>query len=230
MALLLVAAPVWAKPPLPPPPPLVPEPVPGEPAPFNPDQTREAIPKPPIQLPAPEPVDENGPKVPLRPEEAVRLAWRLQPDIRTARGQLQQTEGTTIQQRAALLPQIGGTSQFTHISGTSAGSQSASLGLNPINRTTDTWSNSVGVNWLLFDFGHTRDLVKAADLRRQAAAANLLQSENDVALLVKERFYAVLQAQRLVRMFLQIFAHHAHALLHQIVAGGNQRRQEAGAA
>lgn len=200
MALLLVAAPVWAKPPLPPPPPLVPEPVPGEPAPFNPDQTREAIPKPPIQLPAPEPVDENGPKVPLRPEEAVRLAWRLQPDIRTARGQLQQTEGTTIQQRAALLPQIGGTSQFTHISGTSAGSQSASLGLNPINRTTDTWSNSVGVNWLLFDFGHTRDLVKAADLRRQAAAANLLQSENDVALLVKERFYAVLQAQRLVQV------------------------------
>ena len=39
-----------------------------------------------------------------------------------------------------------------------------------------------------------------------------------------------MQAQRLVRMFLQIFAHHAHALLHQIVAGGNQRRQEAGAA
>ena len=190
----------WARPPLPPPPPLVPEPVPGEPAPFNPDQTREAVPKPPIQLPAPEPEDENAPRLPIRPEEAVRLAWRLQPDIRTARGQLQQAEGTEIQQRAALLPHIGGTSQYSHVSGTSAGSQSASLGLNPTNRTSDTFSNSLGVNWLLFDFGHTRDLVRAADLRRQAAAAFLLQSENDVSLTVKERYYTVLQAQRLVQV------------------------------
>ena len=198
--VLWLALPALAKPPLPPPPPLVPEPVPGEPAPFNPDQTRAAIPKPPIQLPLPQPEDQNAPRLPLRPEEAVRLAWRLQPDIRTAQGQLQQAEGTTIQQRAALLPQIGGTSQFSHISGTSAGSQSAALGLNPTNRTTDTWSNSLGINWLLFDFGHTRDLVRAADLRRQAAAAALLRSENDVSLTVKERYYAVLQQQRLVQV------------------------------
>jgi len=200
LLILWLALPAFAKPPLPPPPPLLPEPIPGEPAPFNPDQTREAIPKPPIQLPVPEPLDENAPKIPLRPEEAVRMAWRLQPDIRTAQGQLQQAEGTTIQQRAALLPHIGGSSTFTHVSGTSASSQSAALGLNPSNRTTDTWANSVGINWLLFDFGHTRDLVRAADLRRQAAAANLLQSENDVSLLVKERFYTVLQQQRLVQV------------------------------
>lgn len=200
VVLLLLSWPALAKPPLPPPPLLMPEPVQGEPTPFNPDQTREAIPKPAIVLPVPTPEDENAPKLPIRPEEAVRLAWRLQPDIRTAQGQLQQAEGTEIQQRAALLPQIGGTSQFTHVSGTSAGSQTSALGLNPVNRTTDSWSNSVGINWLLFDFGHTRDIVRAADLRRQAAAAFLLQSQNDVSLTVKERYYTVLQAQRLVQV------------------------------
>lgn len=39
-----------------------------------------------------------------------------------------------------------------------------------------------------------------------------------------------MQAQRLMRMFRQVLAHHAHALFHQIVAGGDQRRQIAGAA
>ena len=39
-----------------------------------------------------------------------------------------------------------------------------------------------------------------------------------------------MQTQRLVRMFLQVFTHHAHALLHQIIAGGNQGGQIAGAA
>lgn len=200
LLIFWLALPAFAKPPLPPPPPLLPEPVPGEPAPFNPDQTREAIPKPAIQLPAPVPEDANAPRLPIRPEEAVRMAWRLQPDIRTAQGTLQQAEGTVMQQRAALMPQIGGSSQYSHVSGTSAGSQTAALGLNPVNRTTDTFSNSVGINWLLFDFGHTRDLVRAADLRRQSAAASLLQSENDVSLTVKEFYYGVLLAQRLVQV------------------------------
>ena len=39
-----------------------------------------------------------------------------------------------------------------------------------------------------------------------------------------------MQTQRLIRVFLQVFAHDADTLLHQIVTGGNQRRQEAGAA
>ena len=39
-----------------------------------------------------------------------------------------------------------------------------------------------------------------------------------------------MQPQRLVRMFLQVFAHHAYALFHQVVAGGDQRGQIAGAA
>ncbi len=39
-----------------------------------------------------------------------------------------------------------------------------------------------------------------------------------------------MQTQRLVGVFLQVFAHDADALLHQIIAGSNQRRQEVGAA
>lgn len=39
-----------------------------------------------------------------------------------------------------------------------------------------------------------------------------------------------MQAQRLVGMLLQILAHHADTLFHQVIAGGNERGQIAGAA
>ena len=38
------------------------------------------------------------------------------------------------------------------------------------------------------------------------------------------------QAERLIRMFSQVFTHHADALLHQVIAAGDERWQIAGAA
>ena len=46
---------------------------------------------------------------------------------------------------------------------------------------------------------------------------------------VQPRAFKV-QAQRLVRVFSEILTHHAHALFHQLVAGGDKRRQEVCAA
>ena len=56
----------------------------------------------------------------------------------------------------------------------------------------------MGINQLLFDFGNTRERVHQADLLRQAADWGVLAAQNDLALRVKERFYAVLQNQRLL--------------------------------
>jgi outer membrane protein len=192
---------------LPPPPPRFPEPVPGKPAPFDPNTIREALPLDPIILPGRE--TPAAPTAPLRPEQAVELALQLQPDVRVARGRLLSAEGSTQVQRSRLLPNIGGTSSYERTSvagpgnttiGTGTGTGTGTAPGTPSGniRTQDRLSNSLGISQLLFDFGHTRDLVREADLRRQAAAALVLVTENDVALLVKERFYTALQTRRLV--------------------------------
>lgn len=195
--------------PVPDPPPLVPIPIPGEPAPFDPNQTKEAVPEPPLELRNPAPAAPEAPQGPIGLLQAVELALRLQPDLQAARGSLTQAEGTVVQQRANLLPRLNLSSTFSHSStrqdgggvdsatlvNVGSGSVVASSG-----STTDRLSSSLGLSQLLFDFGRTRSLVKQADLQRQAAAATVLQAENDVALSVKESFYNVILARRLVQV------------------------------
>lgn len=197
--------------PVPAPPPLVPAPIPGQPAPFNPDQTREAQLEPDLNLRW-RGLDSlpQGPRL-LDLPAAVKLALTQQPDIQTALGQLRQAEGVVVQQRAALLPRIDFSSTFLHSSSPGTGGDemnSATLvtagGGGAVvasgGRTNQRLTSNLGLSQLLFDFGRTRMLVLQADLTRQAAAASLLQAENDVALDVKERFYTLLLQRRLVQV------------------------------
>lgn len=197
--------------PVPSPPPLVPQPIPGEPPPFNPNQTREAVPQPALEIRLPGPPEEEAPSGPIDLFQAVQLALRLQPDILTARGQLRTAEGQVVSQRSALLPNISVQSTFNHTSSPGSGDDgldSASLVtagnsgaiVSAGGRTSQRLSTNLGLSQLLFDFGRTRSLVLEADLNRQAAAAAVLQTENDVALDVKERFYGLLRSRRLVEV------------------------------
>ena len=195
--------------PVPDPPPLVPKPIPGEPAPFNPDQTREALLKPSLnlRLPGEEP---EAPQAPVTLLDAVSLALRLQPDLQSARGSLTQAEGAVVQQRSSLLPRVNLSSTYSHASTRQDGSSANSAALVAVggggsivttgSSNTDRLTNSLGVSQLLFDFGRTRTLVKQADLQRQAAAATVLQAENDIALSVKESFYSLILARRLLQV------------------------------
>ena len=195
---------------VPPPPPLVPKPIPGEQAPFNPDQTREAVVEPALNLRLPGDGSEEAPRGPITLIDAVSLALRLQPDLQSARGSLTQAEGSVIQQRAGLLPRLNLSSTFSHASTRQDGSSANSAALVAVggggsivttgSSSTDRLTNSLGVTQLLFDFGRTRTLVKQADLQRQAAVATVLQTENDVALSVKESFYSLILARRLVQV------------------------------
>ncbi len=195
---------------LPDPPPLVPIPIPGEPAPFNPSQTKEAVPEPPLEFRNPAPAAPEAPQGPIGLVEAVELALRLQPDLQAARGSLTQAEGAVVQQRANLLPRLNLSSTFSHTSTRQDGGGVDSATLVTVGgggsvvaasgSTTDRLSSSLGLTQLLFDFGRTRNLVKQADLQRQAAAATVLQTENDVALSVKESFYNLILARRLVQV------------------------------
>ena len=203
LLLLFVSLPLSAQEVVPPPPDKAMKLKTSKYKPFDPNQTREAVPPAPLVIPLPAVRDPRAPQKTINVMEAVALALQLQPDVRVARAALIQAEGNTQQQRVGLLPKLTLQSQYTHSSTPNNGSLSGvgtplifqSL-LGPA--TTDQFSNNVMLSQLLFDFGHTRDLILQADLRQQSAAAAVLKSENDAALTVKEKFYDLLLKKRLL--------------------------------
>lgn len=197
-------APVLAQ--LPPPPPRVPQAIPGEPAPFNPNDTREATPMKPLRIELP---GQSLSEQPLRLSELIQLAWDKQPDVIEARGVLRQREGAVVSQRSALLPTVSVNSTYSHVTTNSGsggggtvivGNQVISGGSSGNSSTSDRLFHRIGFNQLLFDFGRTRNLIKQADLLQQASAASLLSTLNDVALNVKESFYNLTLAERLLEV------------------------------
>lgn len=206
---------------LPPPPPLVPEQIPGEPAPFNPDDTKEASPMPPLRIVLP---GDTQSLEQLTLLNAILTAWENEPDIMQAAGELRLREGAVVQERSALVPRLSINSTYSHITTNSAGGGGSvvvgdqiiggggATGGGRVSSTSDRLSNRIGFNQLLFDFGRSRSLILQADLLRQASAATLLSTKNDVALNVKEQYYSFTLAQRLVEVAEDDLANRQHQL------------------
>lgn len=188
---------------LPPPPDSVIESSNGQGRPFDPEETREAKLLPAIEMPATRSLPEVTSR--LRVEDAVMLGLKHQPDVKTALARLEQLEGVTQSQRVGLLPRLRLQSLYNHTSGASPNTAARDPNSQeplPVAgiRTTSLYLNSLTLSQLIFDFGYTRRLVQQADLRKQAAAAALLQAENDTALRIKEAYYTALRARRLVKV------------------------------
>ena len=198
----LVAMPVVAQE-LPPPPPDKPTAVPGEAPPFDPNRIHEAQPMPPLHITLPG-VDPSASSLNLF--DAILLSWENQPDVLQALGELRVREGAVVSERSALLPTIDLRSSYSHITTNTAGGGGGGgtvvVGDQVVgggngggsSSTTDRLSNRIGYNQVLMDWGRSRNLIKQADLLRQASAAALLSTKNDVALDVKESYYAFTQA------------------------------------
>lgn len=202
LLLLLLHSPALAQ--LPPPPPLVPKTVPGEPAPFDPDDTKEATPMESFEITLP---GQSLSDAPLTVVDLIEFAWANQPDILEAKGVLRGREGVVTSERSAILPNINLTSTYSHITTNSGSSGGTVIVGNQVvggggsgSNTSDRLFHRIGFNQLLFDFGRTRNLIKQADLLRQASVADLLATHNDVALEVKERYYNFSLRERLVEV------------------------------
>ena len=189
---------------LPPPPPETPAAVPGEPLPFDPSRTHEATPMQPLELQIP---GLNQSLTNLTLYEAILLSWNNRPDVLQAQGELRQREGSVVSERSALLPNINVRSNYSHITTNSGGGGGGSVvvgdqviasGGGSSSNTSDRLSHRIGFTQVLNDWGRSRNLIKQADLFRQAAAATLLSTKNDVALDVKEQYYALTQRTGLV--------------------------------
>ena len=156
---------------------------------------------------------------PLSAEEAVRIALRKQPNVEVARAGIAAAQGRTEQARAALLPSLGVSGGYNNVTvlsgassststtnstggntgGTTGGASTATSG----NSGSGGSSGSTGftaqavVRQLLFDFNHTRELVRQSQALSRAAKDNLTRVQSDLVSQVKQAYYQVVQSDRL---------------------------------
>jgi outer membrane protein len=107
------------------------------------------------------------------------------------------TTGTSLDAAGALsLPASSVVSEQTAGGGTNGGQTGGSGSRNAA--ATTGLQSAVTVRQLLFDFNHTRDLVRQSEAELRAAEANLTRTQSDLILQVKQAFYAFAQDQRLI--------------------------------
>jgi len=170
-------------------------------------KTQETPLPPPVTLPPPPSPTPEVPNRPLTADEAARIALRLQPNITVARAGVQAAQGRTQQARSGELPTVGLGAGYTHQDtlategGGSTGNNTGGTGTGGATGTTFSFPGyqaSLTVRQLLFDFNHTRDLVRQSAALERAANANLTGVQQAVVLQVKQAFYTYAQNVRLV--------------------------------
>lgn len=169
--------------------------------PIAPKITEAPIP-PAVTLPPPPAAQPGVPAGALSADDAVAITLQHQAAVTAAVGGVQAARGRTQQANAGLLPSLGLSmtySQADTISGTGSVTSGSSNGT-----TGTTTSSSVGflgaatIRQLVYDFQHTRDIARQARALEMVARGNLTKVEADLVLSVKQAFYALAQANRLV--------------------------------
>jgi outer membrane protein len=164
-------------------------------------------------------VPSDVPNRPLTASEAAQIALRRQPSITIAAANVQAAQGRSQQTASGLYPSIGlsasngRTDTFVSPSGnsssggtsggTTGGTGGGTTGSSGGGRSSrggggNGYNTSINLNQLLFDFNHTRDLVRASQANERAAQQGLTRAQSDLVLQVKQAFYAYSQNSRLV--------------------------------
>jgi outer membrane protein len=148
---------------------------------------------------------------PLTAAEAARLALRVQPSLRLAEADLLAAEGRLQVAKSGLLPTLTLSATYgreivvSHgvFSFPTAGSSSSSSGTSGTTTTTTTGvfsglGSTLALKQLLFDFGHTRNLVRQADAEAGAAKQGLTLAQLNLVYAVKQSFYTYVEDLALV--------------------------------
>ncbi len=157
----------------------------------------EAPELPDVTLPVPAEIPPELAK-PLTAFEAASIALVCQPKIAVARASLMSAQGNVKTVSSAANPLVSAAVNYQ--------AQSAAYGKNPTSQNADnssvsTYGMSASLSQLLYDFNHTRSLVREALSLERSFFENLSQTEADVVLEVKQSFYKYLQAAKLVDVY-----------------------------
>lgn len=164
---------------------------------------------PPVELPPPPAAaPPDVPNRPLTADEAALIALHHQPAVTQAGAGIEAARGRTQQVRAGLRPTLGVTAGYSHVEsiatenrgttggGTGTGGGTVTTGGGGV--TVAGYQAAGTLRQLLFDFNHTRDLVRQGRALERAATANMTRVQSDLVLQVKQAFYSTVQNQRLV--------------------------------
>ena len=154
--------------------------------PIMPQITETPLP-PAVTLPAPDKATKDVPNTPLTAAEAAQIALHHQPSIAIATAGLAAAQGLQTQAVSGLRPTISVGASYTAnpIIASGGGAQPAI-------------SASASVRQLLFDFDHTRNLVRQTNAQTQSASANLSRAQSDLIFQTKQAFYQYAQNSRLI--------------------------------
>ena len=161
--------------------------------PYEPKVLHSETPRP-VELPsvAAPPEMKEGP---LTMSEALRLAFIYQSSLRSAKAQVQVAEGRRDQSGAALNPRLTLSSTYQEVLYNSLASQAGGIGGFIAG---GGWNHSATLNQLIYDFGYSRNSLRAQEELQRGAQAGYEQAQSDLVLQVKEAYYTLLQSQRLV--------------------------------
>ena len=165
-----------------------------------------------VQAPA------DVPNRPLTATEAVQIALHNQSSLAIARAAVAAAHGAVIQARSGLLPSLALSASYANTqtivqpgvaattstaaaapqqtTGTSTGTGSTS-GAHAL-LSFSGFNTGASVKQLLFDFNHTRDIVRQQEALERSASAAYSKADSDLVLQVKQLFYAYDEAEHLV--------------------------------
>lgn len=169
----------------------------GQTPPIQPKLTPVPLP-PAVRLPGPANV-EPGTDRPLSAEEAAKIALRLHPSLDIVRAEILSAQGRAQAAKSGLVPNLSLGASYNRVIDLKTGQLANGAGGNGGGGSSGGFNSALTVNQLLFDFNHTRDLVRQNEALARAAEIGLTTAQNDLVLNVKNAFYTYVQDQRLVQ-------------------------------
>lgn len=124
--------------------------------------------------------------------ECVEIALKNQPTIRAARANIDAGQGRETQAASPYFPQVSastGYSESRQLGGALGGES-----------TTKSYTTTLQVNQLLYDFGKTGNAYDAARWSTRSSEQDAERVSQEVVLNVKQAFFALLQADKLVEV------------------------------
>ncbi|MDQ7825710.1 MAG: TolC family protein [Candidatus Eremiobacteraeota bacterium] len=167
---------------------------------------------PPIELPAPPEGSAQEGQTPLSASEAARIALGMRGVIKKAQADVAAARGRTQQAQSPLNPTVTVGTGYTGINNFISPSSSTGTGIiaAPAGGVAGSTGQTVSipgyqvnaaVRQLIYDFNHTRQLIREAQAQEEALGATLTKTQQQVVLEVKTTFYDHLYKARLVTIY-----------------------------
>ena len=136
---------------------------------------------------------DTNPPAALTLTDCLNLALKQNPVLLKAQAELRRSHGLIVETRAAALPQLTASGQYTRVDRDSIESFPGSTG--PHKNQEQPWSAKIEVSQLIYSGGKVNAALRAAKLTDQIALLTYNRAVADTVLQVRKAFYDILIAQ-----------------------------------